>query len=201
MAPADQVSAFLPYEALIEHANEMGQVKVIFVFYRRLSNLLKPRGPSSIYEPHHLQPSNNHDSILISDPMNPMPISSQTIVNSDIVGIIISDSHRSSYDRLYNARLSSPIELTLRHIQVDNVTNGRCAFWDIKRNDWSTSGCETVSSNRTHTTCRCNHLTNFAVLMDVSGVEVSKLSLATQQEHFLVYFVFCDTFATIFLTT
>lgn len=30
---------------------------------------------------------------------------------------------------------------------------------------WSTQGCRLVESNKTHTTCACSHLTNFAVLM------------------------------------
>lgn len=32
---------------------------------------------------------------------------------------------------------------------------------------WSTEGCQIESTNKTHTICQCNHLTNFAVLMDV----------------------------------
>ena len=199
----NEVSAFLPYEALVEHTNDNGQVKVVFMMYRRLASLLKPRSPSSAYEansPSHLQPyayqhyqspysgantdsydsfisphqrsqsNGGHASGLQSHQQSTVPVT--TIVNSDVVGLIIaSDLHRSSYDRL-STPLSAPLELTLRHLQVDNVTNGRCAFWDIKRSDWSTAGCETVSSNRTHTVCRCNHLTNFAVLMDISNVPV-----------------------------
>ena len=50
---------------------------------------------------------------------------------------------------------------------------------------WSTEGCVTISSNRTHTECRCSHLTNFAILMDVHGVELDEedernLDLITQ---------------------
>lgn len=39
--------------------------------------------------------------------------------------------------------------------------------------DWSQEGCSLKEVNSTHVTCQCDHLTNFAVLMDVSGVEVS----------------------------
>lgn len=39
--------------------------------------------------------------------------------------------------------------------------------------DWSQDGCSLKEMNNTHVTCQCDHLTNFAVLMDVSGVEVS----------------------------
>lgn len=32
---------------------------------------------------------------------------------------------------------------------------------------WSEDGCRIDQTNRTHTICMCNHLTNFAILMDV----------------------------------
>lgn len=31
---------------------------------------------------------------------------------------------------------------------------------------WDDQGCRVVSTNRTHTVCKCNHLTGFANLMD-----------------------------------
>lgn len=194
------MSAFLPYDALVDHANDNGQVKVIFLMYKRLASLLKVRTPPYTTTPSHLQPyvykhytpernaeydlsayhrSHNEDLPHVIYRSQQMT----TIVNSDIVGLIIaSDMHHVSYDRL-PTQLSAPLELTLRHLQTENVTNGRCAFWDIKRSndddidgDWSTAGCKTVSTNRTHTVCRCNHLTNFAVLMDITNTPVCTTS-------------------------
>uniref|UniRef100_A0A2K6G3W9 Adhesion G protein-coupled receptor L4 n=1 Tax=Propithecus coquereli TaxID=379532 RepID=A0A2K6G3W9_PROCO len=44
-----------------------------------------------------------------------------------------------------------------------------CAFWnyspDTMNGSWSSEGCELMYSNETHTSCRCNHLTHFAILM------------------------------------
>ena len=37
---------------------------------------------------------------------------------------------------------------------------------------WSTEGCMLVVSTQEQTTCSCNHLTNFAVLMEVGKTEV-----------------------------
>ena len=34
---------------------------------------------------------------------------------------------------------------------------------------WSSEGCWLLESNRTHTICKCDHLTSFAVLMDITG--------------------------------
>ena len=44
---------------------------------------------------------------------------------------------------------------------------------------WSAKGCELLSRNRTHVTCRCSHVTSSAVLMDVSRREVGTAPRAT----------------------
>ncbi|CAD5122002.1 DgyrCDS10455 [Dimorphilus gyrociliatus] len=57
--------------------------------------------------------------------------------------------------------------------------NGKtlCSYWNLGSREnvgsWSQSGCSFVreESNITHTKCKCNHLTNFAVLFDMHGVE------------------------------
>ncbi|XP_077861448.1 uncharacterized protein LOC144341642 [Saccoglossus kowalevskii] len=43
----------------------------------------------------------------------------------------------------------------------------RCAFWDPEISEWSVAGCQLDegASNTTHSVCHCNHLTNFAILM------------------------------------
>lgn len=39
---------------------------------------------------------------------------------------------------------------------------------------WSARGCEVVFRNESHVSCQCNHMTSFAVLMDVSRREVGQ---------------------------
>lgn len=34
-----------------------------------------------------------------------------------------------------------------------------------KKGGWNDTGCETVKSNATHTSCSCDHLTHFGVLL------------------------------------
>ncbi|XP_032321332.1 CD97 antigen isoform X1 [Camelus ferus] len=58
-----------------------------------------------------------------------------------------------------------------------------CAFW---KNDnsgsgsWATSGCWKLGSGNKSTTCQCNHLSSFAVLMAHYDVEDPKLALITK---------------------
>lgn len=40
-----------------------------------------------------------------------------------------------------------------------------CAFWNTHEAEWSDIGCHLLSQNKTHTTCACDHLTSFAVLV------------------------------------
>ncbi|CAG0901692.1 unnamed protein product [Darwinula stevensoni] len=44
-----------------------------------------------------------------------------------------------------------------------------CVYWDETASNWSTNGCERLELNETFTRCSCNHLTNFAVLLDMRG--------------------------------
>ncbi|XP_048354676.1 adhesion G protein-coupled receptor L4 isoform X4 [Sphaerodactylus townsendi] len=68
------------------------------------------------------------------------------------------------------------ITFTLRHFQAIDKKSVKCAFWnyseDTMEGNWSIEGCETTHFNSTHTSCRCNHLTHFAVLMSSSDSDV-----------------------------
>ncbi|CAG09829.1 unnamed protein product, partial [Tetraodon nigroviridis] len=52
-----------------------------------------------------------------------------------------------------------------------------CVFWDFYQNNghggWNGEGCETHSVSPSQTSCRCDHLTHFGVLLDVSREPIS----------------------------
>jgi hypothetical protein len=56
-----------------------------------------------------------------------------------------------------------------------------CKFWDFKKSLWSSEGCHKVEdeSDLFTTVCKCNHLTNFAALMDTSGRETNNIFKST----------------------
>lgn len=64
--------------------------------------------------------------------------------------------------------------------QTADKDSSRCAFWnylpDTMNGSWSSEGCELMYSNETHTSCRCNHLTHFAILMSSGSSVVRQLS-------------------------
>ncbi|XP_019862297.1 PREDICTED: uncharacterized protein LOC109590854 [Amphimedon queenslandica] len=67
--------------------------------------------------------------------------------------------------------LKSPVNLTFQLNPDINGSFPQCSFWkqslDNGYGDWSNDGCNT-SVDPKYVTCHCDHLTNFAVLLDVS---------------------------------
>uniref|UniRef100_A0AAY4AZY0 Uncharacterized protein n=1 Tax=Denticeps clupeoides TaxID=299321 RepID=A0AAY4AZY0_9TELE len=73
------------------------------------------------------------------------------------------------------------IKIVLTHLltQVMNQSNSvylYCAFLDYSSTEpvWSSEGCVRFSGNLTYSVCLCNHLTNFAILMQVVPMELSR---------------------------
>ncbi|XP_026081409.1 adhesion G-protein coupled receptor G4 [Carassius auratus] len=76
------------------------------------------------------------------------------------------------------SNLEIPVMLTLRHLQnKEDWDIVKCVYWDFNQNDekggWNDTGCDTVTSNATHTSCSCDHLTHFGVLLDISKTPIS----------------------------
>ncbi|XP_073993795.1 latrophilin Cirl-like isoform X2 [Rhodnius prolixus] len=87
------------------------------------------------------------------------PGNTSRVVNSKVISASLGQGR--------HIQLSYPVTICLKHIRTENVTNPTCVFWDYTMSSWSEEGCRKESTNATHTICVCDHLTNFAVLMDV----------------------------------
>ncbi|KAK8758511.1 hypothetical protein V5799_003856 [Amblyomma americanum] len=64
--------------------------------------------------------------------------------------------------------LGAHVELALPML-INEAENPTCVFWDTLINEWSPEGCEVGRRNETHVVCLCQHLSNFAMLMDLRG--------------------------------
>ncbi|XP_041091751.1 adhesion G protein-coupled receptor E1 isoform X2 [Polyodon spathula] len=87
-------------------------------------------------------------------------------LNSKIVSAAISNGAPE--------RLSSPVDFTFSHLQLNDSGHAAvCVYWkdDSTGGSWSRDGCETVWANQTYTTCRCHHLSSFAVLMALYEIQ------------------------------
>lgn len=133
-------SIVLPQGALLDNSD--GEfVRLVFASFNRLEEILQ-------WHPDHL------DTISIRNVSK--------VLNSKVMC--------ASLGKGRHIQLKEPVSLTFKHIHIENVTNPSCVFWDYSMNTWSNEGCKVEYSNRTHTTCQCNHLTNFAILMDVQAI-------------------------------
>ncbi|XP_005381148.1 PREDICTED: CD97 antigen isoform X1 [Chinchilla lanigera] len=81
-------------------------------------------------------------------------------------------------------QLASPVTFAFSHHQPEEPgTELICAFWksDSSGNGhWATTGCRRLGSGKNSTSCQCDHLSSFAVLMAHYQVEDWKLSLITK---------------------
>ncbi|XP_034647872.1 adhesion G protein-coupled receptor E3-like [Trachemys scripta elegans] len=72
--------------------------------------------------------------------------------------------------------LSRPANFTLRHRQAKREDEeALCVYWKVEAESgsWSPDGCTAVHTNSTHTTCSCDHLSSFAILMAPTTVTKS----------------------------
>uniref|UniRef100_A0A8C2DCK2 Cadherin EGF LAG seven-pass G-type receptor 1 n=1 Tax=Cyprinus carpio TaxID=7962 RepID=A0A8C2DCK2_CYPCA len=72
--------------------------------------------------------------------------------------------------------LEQPITLDYNLLETEERTKPVCVFWNHSiavggTGAWSSKGCDLISRNHTHISCQCNHMTSFAVLMDISKRE------------------------------
>ncbi|XP_073763795.1 adhesion G protein-coupled receptor L3-like isoform X44 [Danio rerio] len=122
-----------------------GEIRMAFVLYKHLGSYLSTENASVKFSSETL---NTNYSVIVNSPI--------------ITAAINKDSNK--------VYLSDPVIFTVRHIQQSEENfNPNCSFWSYSKRSmtgfWSTQDCRLLGTNRTHTTCSCTHLTNFAVLM------------------------------------
>ncbi|XP_067320228.1 adhesion G protein-coupled receptor L3 isoform X11 [Anolis sagrei] len=123
-----------------------GEIRVAFVLYNNLGPYL----------------STENASMKLG--VEAMSTNHSLIVNSPIITAAI---NKEFSNKIF---LADPVVFTVRHIkQSEENFNPNCSFWSYSKRtmtgNWSTQGCRLLVTNKTHTSCSCNHLTNFAVLM------------------------------------
>nr|XP_012147882.1 PREDICTED: latrophilin Cirl-like isoform X4 [Megachile rotundata] len=152
--------------ALLENS-EGGIVRLVFMAFDRLEEILQPQAEVS--------------SLVMNDEPQPLPKRNTTrLLNSKVIS--------ASLGKGRHIQLSEPVRVYFKHLSIENVTNPTCVFWDYILSAWSEEGCEIRKTNETHTVCECNHLTNFAVLMDVHAV---RLDIAHQVALQIITYIGC----------
>ncbi|XP_050162399.1 adhesion G protein-coupled receptor L2 isoform X27 [Myiozetetes cayanensis] len=128
----------------VKQNSRNGSAKLVFIIYKSLGRFL----------------STENATIKLGSDFAGR--NSTIAVNSHVIAASINKESSRVY-------LTDPVHFTLEHIDPDNYFNANCSFWNYSERTmmgyWSTQGCKLVDTNKTHTTCACSHLTNFAILM------------------------------------
>ncbi|XP_054906926.1 adhesion G protein-coupled receptor L3 isoform X4 [Poeciliopsis prolifica] len=137
-------SIHLSANTLKQHGRN-GEIRIAFVLYKHIGVYL----------------STENASMKLGS--EALATNYSVIVNSPVITAAINKDSNKVY-------LSDPVIFTIRHLQQSEENfNPNCSFWSYSKRTmigyWSTQDCRLLSTNRTHTTCSCTHLTNFAVLM------------------------------------
>nr|XP_046236771.1 adhesion G protein-coupled receptor L3-like isoform X4 [Scatophagus argus] len=137
-------SIHLSANTLKQHGRN-GEIRIAFVLYKHIGVYL----------------STENASMKLGS--EAMATNYSVIVNSPVITAAINKDANKVY-------LSDPVIFTIRHLQQSEENfNPNCSFWSYSKKTmtgyWSTQDCRLLGTNRTHTTCSCTHLTNFAVLM------------------------------------
>uniref|UniRef100_A0A1A8JSA3 Adhesion G protein-coupled receptor L3 n=1 Tax=Nothobranchius kuhntae TaxID=321403 RepID=A0A1A8JSA3_NOTKU len=146
-------SIHLSANTLKQHGRN-GEIRIAFVLYKHIGVYL----------------STENASMKLGS--EALATNYSVIVNSPVITAAINKDANKVY-------LSDPVIFTIKHLQQSEENfNPNCSFWSYSKKTmtgyWSTQDCRLLSTNRTHTTCSCTHLTNFAVLMahvDVTNSE------------------------------
>ncbi|KAJ7997631.1 hypothetical protein DPEC_G00214130 [Dallia pectoralis] len=151
LSPDSYVEGHLASRRKRRHAKVPGPPPVaVVIIYRTLGRLL---------------PENyDADRRSLRLPLRP-------VINSPIVSTVI-----YSEDLPLTNQLLQPVILEYKLQETDERTKPVCVYWNHTisirgTGGWSARGCELVSRNSSHISCRCGHMSSFAVLMDVSNRE------------------------------
>ncbi|CAL8325569.1 unnamed protein product [Arctogadus glacialis] len=125
-----------------------GVAKLVFVLYKHLGRFLST------------------ENATLRGASEPARRNLSLTVNSHI----LSASITKESSRVY---VTDPVVFTLEHLDKEHYHNPNCSFWNYSERSmmgyWSTQGCKLLDTNKSHTTCSCSHLTNFAILMAHRG--------------------------------
>ncbi|KAM4047271.1 adhesion G-protein coupled receptor G2 isoform 2-T2 [Anomaloglossus baeobatrachus] len=94
-----------------------------------------------------------------------------SLKNQQLLSNVIS----SSVANLSVINLSENITVALKTSAKNISDKVDCVFWDFNKNNgiggWSSYGCIVANTTQSETVCKCNHLTSFAILLNVSPNE------------------------------
>ncbi|KAM8866595.1 adhesion G-protein coupled receptor D1 isoform 3-T3 [Synchiropus picturatus] len=156
-----------------EAFNVQSQTTIVGLFYHNMHSYYKEISPvktrineASDFKDHNIQVA----SCLISLKVEPQPALSINLSGAPLIKIVLTHVlTREQQDQIVNQ---------------SNKVFLYCGFLDYRAKEgiWSNEGCVRSEGNMTYSVCLCNHLTNFAILMQVVPLKLTaghKVALST----------------------
>ncbi|XP_070557832.1 cadherin EGF LAG seven-pass G-type receptor 2-like isoform X8 [Ptychodera flava] len=164
------------------------------LFNQRVADSTQIKLPADILVPKQEGPSNTIDldeNIAVTSWMTfpsigkllPKTYDSKTVKVHDKLALNSAVASLTLYDGKADGPLANPLPtpilIDFKIESSENRSDPQCVYWDYDLNSmgggWSSKGCEFLYHNKTinRIACSCNHLTQFAVLMDASPTPVA----------------------------
>ncbi|XP_076078431.1 uncharacterized protein LOC143048571 [Mytilus galloprovincialis] len=99
-------------------------------------------------------------------------------------GILPTTPNRSVGSDMISVSFGQAIDILTENITIRFEQNKKvpftdpkisCGYWNFSARSWANSGCYLQQTESNVSTCTCNHLTNFAILMSPSDFEITDL--------------------------
>ncbi|MFH4973304.1 hypothetical protein AB6A40_000013 [Gnathostoma spinigerum] len=136
----------VPREALTLRNDATDHAKVVYVTYSAMGSHIEPE---------------------------PILESNNELVRRIVASNVVSASVIGDDDKIHMIhRLQQPVIIAFHTKTWANLSKPTCVWWNRTQLGWSSSGCRVHKTNRSHTICHCDHLTHFAVLMDIRSNEI-----------------------------
>eukprot|EP00057_Strongylocentrotus_purpuratus_P023821 XP_011678295.1 PREDICTED: latrophilin-3-like [Strongylocentrotus purpuratus] len=113
-------------------------------------------------------------SARLADLLNNKTANNATTGNND-VNLRVASNVITATVFIGHELVSIPFSFTLIHSTMigQKYFSPTCSFWDIKTRKWSSTGCrETSTENVNMTSCYCDHMTSFAILVSLLPSEL-----------------------------
>lgn len=147
-------------------------IQILLTMYKNLDSILEPELIRETSEFQSMRNVPNATSILNSDIVGVRITNDQSVpLHVQDLSAMSEETSSPSSAQLANIPL---LRLQFRHLLTSNVTNARCVHWNNEMRQWSAHGCQLLTSNRSHSTCGCQHVHgHFALLMDINEQSTS----------------------------
>lgn len=155
-------SVHIPWRTLLDFGQN-SLVRFALIIYKQIDQFIQPN-----YE---LFSSIQNGQAATGSQQLP----SKLQINSDLVGLLLTNEPF--------LQIPGTVFITFKHKQnLTTVGNSAqlhpqtqyCALWNFGLKQWQTDGCQLIESNRTHSTCECNHLSVYALLKSVLADDEQK---------------------------